>query len=712
LESIVNAKLTKAVQRWLGSCNHYRKSLQTLVDRDCNPMPTSSVRLFRLALILGVIQSLPVTAASQDATAHIWVSTTGGACTRSTTPLPYDANTACGSLAAAYAAANASSDQSLILIKSGRYSEQHIRGHRTSSSRITFRPAPGESPVFAGKIRLGDYASWNFGPDYLTFEDITTADVGSGYETPENRWGIYIFGGSDNLEFRRIRAGSIAIYGAQNVGVYDSTFGPCRASKIDNIPGSGPCTINYIDFGDGRQAKNILYDNVKFFGFNYAQSCVSAGDCHYRAMYMNGVDGVTIRRSAFWQNVFEPWFTHSGSDAAAAGNRRILIEQNYFGASVQSPSGSRGGPSFAWCQNYRGGSVTYDDVVIRFNSLARGVSIAVPASNSPEESSCRIGSFSVYGNLQGARHPGCKNHPAVQYSYNVYAGSTSGTCGPGDVNIGGTTMPFYANDTATPSVDGDYALTGGLMAADNLVPATLGCPATDRQGVARPQDAGFCDAGAHERAGGTTTPPPAAPAPAPPTNIRIVASGADEGPTILGDSFDRSDAPTLGANWANQTSASIGVSASQAVAAGGAAFHCAYWNGGAVNPDQFAQVVVRSVSANNRYVFATVRSSGTTDAARSHYYVGTDGTAGAGHLELNRVINGTITGIASFNATFAAGDVLRLEAQGTRLRVFRNGIQLGTDYTDSSLPSGQPGMCLFGTGAAADDWAAGALGGT
>ena len=98
--------------------------------------------------------------------------------------------------------------------------------------------------------------------------------------------------------------------GGQYVLVANSDLGPCRGSTIDSIPGSGPCTINYMDYGEGIQAKHIVYDHLYIHDYSYAPSCIAAGDCHYRPVYMNGIDDVTIRNSTFARNVFEPWFTH------------------------------------------------------------------------------------------------------------------------------------------------------------------------------------------------------------------------------------------------------------------------------------------------------------------------------------------------------------------------------------------------------------------
>lgn len=388
-------------------------------------------------------------------------------------------------------------------MRGGTYGGQQITGNRSSTSRILIEPAPGETVVYAGKIQIGQAGSI-VGPDYLTLRGLVTTQVGSGYETPENRWGMSIHPGSTSIEIYNGRTGNAAVFGATDVLVKNSELGPCRASTLDSIPGSGPCTINYIDFGEGRRPTNITFDGVYIHDYNYAPSAVSAGNVHYRPLYGNGVNGLTIRNSTFANNVFEPWTTISGSDAGTWGNHNILIENNQFGRSVQTPSGTNGGFGFAWCQNYKGADVAYRNVTVRFNSFAAGVLTGVPDTVA-STGTCRISDFRLYGNIMrypsscGISGPGTGIGTAT-WGYNVFTGSTNRTCGPGDVYIGGSSHPFYANDTLAPS-PGDFRLTGPLFAGDNLVPITQGCPAASAAGVLRPQNPGFCDAGAHERAG-------------------------------------------------------------------------------------------------------------------------------------------------------------------------------------------------------------------
>ena len=237
-----------------------------------------------------------------------------------------------------------------------------------------------------------------------------------------------------------------------------------------------------------QRSTHILLDGVDLHDYNYMPSCVASRDCHWRPLYLNSVDGFTMRNSTIRKSVFEPWFTISNT---GLGNHNILIENNYFGANVQAGAGA--GFSFAWCENAHPGELGYENVTFRFNSFAPGMAVFTPGPT------CSMKNFRVYGNIFGRREPSCRVNPEVVYSYNVYSGLLGGTCGPGDVSVGGVRMRFYRNDTVNPDRTNDYELVGRRSAADNRVPASLGCPRTDRHGVRRPHDRNYCDAGANER---------------------------------------------------------------------------------------------------------------------------------------------------------------------------------------------------------------------
>ena len=344
-----------------------------------------------------------------------------------------------------------------------------------SAPNVIFRPATGARVVLGGL---------NFGTDVRSqaAKYITVRDMELTYADPDHQRGIWVGVGSGQIRLERMDAGNISTWLADGVAVIGGDFGPCRA------PASG-CWLNNIDVSD-----NVLIDGAVFHDYNYLPSCLQSGDCHWRAIYINGGRNITLRNSTVRDSVFAPWTTISGSEAAVRGNENILIENNQFGRPVQSPITS--GWQNAWCQN--GSQPSYRGITIRFNSFARGSEADFPGWYNAEFG-CRVQNYRVYGNVFGGR-PVCPSEQTqivgVSYQYNVYAGSKSGTCGPGDVNIGGTTMPFYATDTTAPQPR-DYQVVLGF-AGDSLVPLSAGCPATDAAGRPRGIN-GFCTAGAFER---------------------------------------------------------------------------------------------------------------------------------------------------------------------------------------------------------------------
>ncbi len=440
----------------------------------------------------------------QGGLANLWMASQSGTCRRSAAPARFDAARACGSAADAYAAANASTHGTTVRIRGGTYGQFLINGPRSSSNRIVFEAAPGEHPVFTGgyiQVGLGD-VTWR-GPDYVTLRGLTAAELGSGFANPTNRYGLYVAPGSTHIRLENIRAGNFLIQGAQDVAVIGGEYGPCRASD-----GGQPCEINKIDHADGApQPMNILIDGVFFHDYDLGPSCftpaaggTSAGspDCHWRAMYLNGVHNLTLRNSRFIDSFIAPWMTISGQGAAASGNKNILIENNVFGTGV-----NYGNPGsfntrqysrwesfdFAWCQNVLPGVYAYDNVTYRFNSASRSVGFAVLFT----ESGCqgKVRNVRAYGNI-GVRNT-CDS--LVEYRYNVY--SNTGRCHATDIPLGRRAFPFYAKDTDAPGPL-DFRLTGRRAAPDNRVPARFGCPKTDRLGRPRGRG-GFCDAGAFER---------------------------------------------------------------------------------------------------------------------------------------------------------------------------------------------------------------------
>jgi hypothetical protein len=438
--------------------------------------------------------SAGVASTSHHPVANLWVDTkSGGTCSRSPRRIGFDPKRACASPAAAWAAARNVAAGSLILFRGGVYHGWSVTTPRTRAAKgyVVFAPARGQRVLIRGEITFGCWTCLSAdSPSWVTLRGLTTDVQQPGDMDPGvSRYGVYFLGGH-NLRLEHVVAGSF-FFGSggtkldmANIAVIGGSYGPCRRSQTY----SG-CEINKVF-----HARNVRIFGVDIHDYLILPSCLQA--CHWRSMFLVGLDGFTMRNSTVRHSVFDPWF----SITDGTGSKNILIENNYFGASALYGSGF----ALAWCVNAVG-SVSYANVTIRFNSFARNTALAIPGTAYTAELGCKVRNIKVYGNIIGAKSAGYDGgNPCgaagVTWSYNVFVNRANrGTCGRGDVSVVSGRMPFYKHDTLNPMNRGDYVLVGRRRAADNRVPVSAGCPARDRRGVRRPQDKGFCDAGANER---------------------------------------------------------------------------------------------------------------------------------------------------------------------------------------------------------------------
>jgi hypothetical protein len=143
----------------------------------------------------------------------------------------------------------------------------------------------------------------------------------------------------------------------------------------------------------------------------------------------------------------------------------------------------------------------------------------------------------------------------------------------------------------------------------------------------------------------------------------------------------------------------------------------ARWVGaGSFTDDQYSQIKLLNPldwASSTVRAGVIVRASADTGAGRDYYeaYIAQDsGTTPTTYLA--KWVNGTRTGLYSAAQTWAANDTISLEAEGTTLRVCRNGTPLGGSWTvtDSSISTGLPGVTIAGVGALGDDWEGGNMG--
>lgn len=190
-------------------------------------------------------------------------------------------------------------------------------------------------------------------------------------------------------------------------------------------------------------------------------------------------------------------------------------------------------------------------------------------------------------------------------------------------------------------------------------------------------------------------------------------------PVLAADDFNRADAAAnLGALWTSRQGSSpnqYGIVSNRAQPGSFSASDlCTFYNGATFPPDQYAQVAVYGITGttNTNGLGPAVRIRTDNIGGGSSFldmYEMCINAAGSNNVSLNRWVAGAFTNIAQRTQAFSDGDIARLAIQGTTLRMYRNGVQLGADVTDTSLTTGAAGMCLVSamTAGALDSFEAG-----
>jgi len=184
--------------------------------------------------------------------------------------------------------------------------------------------------------------------------------------------------------------------------------------------------------------------------------------------------------------------------------------------------------------------------------------------------------------------------------------------------------------------------------------------------------------------------------------------------SVLGtDTFTRANETPLAGNWTTVTSETAFNLASNAITPSNLNNDCGAYRNDITPPnDQYSQLVltVTNTGGGGQGLGVACRIA---TGARTYYRVVADHASPSANVELGKMIAGAFTVIWSRSATFTNGDALRLEVQGTTLRVYIAGVQVGADATDSAIASGRFGISYSSvcTAATGDNWEGGDFGG-
>jgi hypothetical protein len=414
--------------------------------------------------------------------ANLWVSPGGGSCARNAVPAVYNAATACGSLAAAYAIAQCGD---VVEIENGDYgASSPTLSDRPAldscTSPVYFEAAAGATPVFAG-IDSGYAAKGasNYVIQHISLTEpqaACPAAVGAG-----NCDTVFLAGGR-NVTLDDISGGGVRIFGATHVLVENSNLGPCYGGTV--ITGGCGASLTVDSGWGGYQTDDVTYrsNSIQNFIGNASTgdfACLSwrgGGDvmidsnyfhhCERHAIYVQPTDGLCSGGSGC------PWDT--------------IIQNNWFDEVLNGVAGCTAlpcdgsprpdGVDFAASTAYE--HENEQNIIVRYNSLGSGVGLMTESSS---QSGNGAGNVAV-GNIAGAQF-GCV--AGVTYADNVY-GSGAG-CASSDTTVG--TLPYLNSSQGTENLHTRCGST-----ATNYVPADANqSVAYDMEGNVRPvgaQDAG------------------------------------------------------------------------------------------------------------------------------------------------------------------------------------------------------------------------------
>jgi hypothetical protein len=170
---------------------------------------------------------------------------------------------------------------------------------------------------------------------------------------------------------------------------------------------------------------------------------------------------------------------------------------------------------------------------------------------------------------------------------------------------------------------------------------------------------------------------------------------------LASDQFQRANESPLsnGGNWTTPINggAQVNLVSNLAVASSTTVESRAFWTGLVWPNDQYSEVVIGTGFVSTTSVDASVRFT-TNNAVNTGYRFIVQPTI----WTLFKNLNGVGIVLASGSGTFAVGDTIRLEVQGTNLVGKKNGNVIVGPISDSDISSGRAGFGLFETSVASN----------
>ena len=362
-------------------------------------------RLLLAGLLVGCLGF--VSSAHAATLANLWVSTTGGTCTRSAIPTAYLAGASCGSLNAAYAKANAGD---LILIKGGTYGDQTI-ADRTDlaigSATVTMQIAEGETMTVNGSITISTHDLTLRGAESPAYFGTNARIIINQTTPPDGELDLQIAGGqigNRNLIVEGVHASSafITSWGATIRFSEIGPHSPCVAGSAEDL-----VMIWTTNIGADTGAKNVT---IQGNWIHQADDRACPGQAIARHMDAIGQygshDGLVVKQNRI------SWCGTQCIEFSGPTNN-VLFENNMVEETPANLCGGCGAP----------GEVTVDatvtNITIRYNTISGNVNI-VGGSASPV----------FTGNIFLDTMPSCSSGSMNgTFSHNVFHASAGVTCG-------------------------------------------------------------------------------------------------------------------------------------------------------------------------------------------------------------------------------------------------------------------------------------------
>jgi chitodextrinase len=329
-----------------------------------------------------------------------------------------------------------------VLVAAGTYPGQEIDDDPAKplgGAPVVFAPAAGSVTV-NGTLNFGQDQFDRKGPKGVTIRNMSVTYL--------RAWP-----GSEGLLWENIDSVHFDL-DAKDSTIRGGDYGPCQAPRDD------PSCLSRI-FGS---SSNVLVENSSFHNV----TSTDLANYHVDGMAIFGGENITLRSNTFYANMITNIRVQN-----CCGNvpiRNLVIENNWFALPLQGDGVST---------NANGIDVdsTVPGLKLRFNSFAEGSYPQITGAQSDAQ---------MTGNL--LTHVSCV--AGVAYSYNVFkpwsAVQGQSACSSTDKKVSslGYSSGGFAIASTSPAIDS--------------VPTSVGCPARDLVGTARPLGLG-CDAGASER---------------------------------------------------------------------------------------------------------------------------------------------------------------------------------------------------------------------